>query len=344
MRAPLAPALQAVVLLGEQSAPLSDEGVAAGVDANRLTDIDTSRLRRALSPFLGRPLSRQLISLIEAAIVREYRGQGRPFVEVSTPEQEITRGVLQVRVVQFRLGAVAVQGGAPGEAQRIERSLRLTPGQPIDAEKLGQDLDWLARYPFRTIQPALSPGAAFGQTNLTLTEARQRPWRVYAGYANSGAPATSSDRIFIGGEIGGLLVPDSVLAVQITGAPDFWYANGKPFGRAHPAYESAAARYTLPLAPRQEVEISVNALQTNQAIEAFEERQNVTEISLGYRGALSNLLPLPGDVLAGVEAKRQSRHTFFGDVQVLGATADAFQVYVGWSLQARDPWGASSST
>ena len=88
-----------------------------------------------LRPYLGQPLSRKLIAEIEAAIARQYRDLDYPFVSLSTPEQEITGGVLQIRVVEFRTGKVAVKGAkSDAEAARL-RSRRgaakpATPSTP----------------------------------------------------------------------------------------------------------------------------------------------------------------------------------------------------------------------
>src|SRR5579875_2035674 len=87
---PIAGPLKALVLLGPQSPVRTGE--AAGVDTREVARLDNGRARRRLARFLGRPLSRRLISEIQAAITRWYRDQGYPFVSVSTPEQEISGG------------------------------------------------------------------------------------------------------------------------------------------------------------------------------------------------------------------------------------------------------------
>lgn len=338
---PLGMVLRSLVLLGPTSAPVSTTSF-GNVLTGDLRDINAKGLNHALKPFLGHSLSRHLVSQVEVAIVREYRRQGRPFVEVSTPEQELTYGVLLVRVVQFRMGTHTVKGASRDESRRIKSALRLEPGQPIDANRLEQDLNWLDRYPFRSLSPALSPGAAPGETDLTFVATHQRPWRVFVGYSNSGTEGTDYNRNFMGVEAGGLFNTDSLFAAQITGSPDFWVKDGWLFGEAHPAYESAAGRFTLPVAPRQEIEVSLDAVQTRERVQAFDVRQLTLEANLGYRGALSNLIALPGDALFGLEAKRQTRRTFFGDVDVLDGAVDVVQLYVGWSEIWRDRFGHSS--
>jgi hemolysin activation/secretion protein len=332
--------LTSIVLLGPTSSVAT--GLSSGVDTRAVARLNRSAARRSLRRFLGRSISRKLIGEIETAIVRAYRRQGFPFVEVSTPEQEISHGVLQIRVVEFRVGKLAVTGADARGAATIGRGLRTRPGDEIDSATLSQDLDWLNRYPDRIVSPTFTAGAALGETDLDLAVTSKRPWSLVAGFANSGSPATSEDRVFIGGSLAGHLLTDEVLSVQITGSPDFWADQGRPLSDRHPFYESAAGRLQVATAPRQDIELTLNAVETNEAVFPFVIRQQTLEATLGYRSALSDLVPLPGDVSGGVEVSRQARHTFFGGVSVLEPTVDIFQIYGDWSNHWSDRFGASS--
>lgn len=333
--------LAAIALLaaGDPVAENLEPGIAV---SPALTRVDPAKIKRALAGYLGKPLSRRLISQAEAKIVQAYRRRGFPFVEVSTPEQEIGQGALRIRVVEFRLAKLDVSGVSKGEAARVAKQIRLRPGQTIDSRRLSQDLDWLDRDPFESVQPAFTPGAALGDTNLDLAVAPRRPWRIEAGYSNAGASPSSQDRYFVDATVGIPRAPGAVLSLQLTASPDFWGWRGQPFGRAHPIYESAAGRFSTPLGPRQDLELTVDAVETNQPVEAFVVRQQTLEATLAYRAAVSNFLPAPGDIRLGIEAKSQRRMTFFGPVDVLNGAVNVYQVAVGWSDAWSDRWGRSS--
>ena len=336
---PIGPALAAIIILGPTTSPLAGTGI-KGLDLARVPRLNTPKGRAILGPFLGRLLSRKLIVEIETTIVREYRRLGYPFVEISTPQQEITGGVLQLRVLEFRLGRLAPIGA--GDARYIAQGVRLKPGDPIAIRRLAEDLDWLNRYPFRTLEPVFAPGAALGESDLTVKETRTKPWRIYAGYANSGTPGTGEDRYFVGAMVGGVPSHEAVISVQVTGSSDLWMRGVRLFPEAHPAYESVAGYMSLPLAPRQSLELSADAVETNQTVEAFVVRQRTSEGRLGYRTALSNFLPLAGDGEIGLEAKRQTRSTFFGGIDFLDANAEVYQLYGAWSRDWVDRLGQSS--
>jgi hemolysin activation/secretion protein len=320
---PIGPALAGLFLLGPAD-PVRTP--AAGIDTALIKRMDTAEGRALLTPFLGQPLSRKLIARVEAAIASYYRRGGFPFVSLSTPEQNITAGVLQVRVIEFHAGEVKVKGSKNPE--QIRKSIRLTKGGDIDADQLAQDLDWLNRYPYHHVEAVFSPGDAMGQSDLTLETTESRSYRVYAGYSNSGSPSTNWDRYFLGASVGDLLIPGSLASYQFTASPDAYR------GASDPSYLSHGARFSVPAGRRQDIEGTFDHVEMNTTNASFSSKQSIDELAFGYRSAISSVIPLPGDITAGIEAKRISQHTYFQGVDVRDGAAAVYQLYGGYS----DAW------
>jgi hemolysin activation/secretion protein len=342
---PIGPALKGLLVLGPgdvvRTAPITD--VVPGL----VPRLNTPKAWGLLRPYLGRPLSRKLIAEIEATIAKYYRQAGYPFVSISTPPQVIGGGVLQVRVVEFHDGTVTVVGVKGKAAERVRDAVRLQPGQPVSAPDLSADLDWLNRNPVHHVEAIFSPGDALGRTDLQLQTTESKPWQVYAGYANSGSSATGYDRYLLGGQIGGLLGADSLVSYQFTASPDFFDDQGKAFGDTeHPQYLSHGLRAAIPFAPRQEIEASFDHVESNTTSASsagpFAIRQDTDELSLGYRTSFSNFTTLPGDLSLGLEAKHETRKTFFTGVDVLNTAEEVYQVYLGWSGVFTDAHGRTS--
>ena len=324
---PIGPALSAIVLLGAADAVLP--AAAPGIDTARVSRLGGEALEKRLSHFLGRPLSRRLIAEIEAEIARHYRARGFPFVALAAPAQEVTTGTLQIRVVEFHAGDIAVSGAARTPATFITDRVRQRSGAPIDARQLSQDLDWLNRNPFRTTEAIFSPGDALGQSDLTLAVAETRPWRVYAGAATSGSRSTGEARLFAGLQAAPFAAaPDAVLSYQFTASDDL-------FGGGVAGYRSHAGIFDLGIAPRQALEITLNHVVTNQAVAVFDIRQKTAEASFGWRGAAGAI----GDLRVGVEARRSTRTVGFAGVPILDGSASIFQLYLGAERVLRDPLG-----
>ncbi|MHB8286054.1 MAG: ShlB/FhaC/HecB family hemolysin secretion/activation protein [Caulobacteraceae bacterium] len=332
--APIGPVLKAIIVLGPKDAVVT--GFTLGLDLSRAPRLDTPAGRSLLSPFVGQPLSKRLIGQIEAAVARYYRERRFPFVSFSTPPQELTGGVLQVRVVEFTAGKIDVTGSAGTPTRYIEDRIRLQPGQPIDTAQLSQDLDWLNRYPYRQVEAVFQPGDDFGRTDLDLRATSQRPFQADVGYANSGSPSTGWDRYFLGVTTALPFLQDATASYQFTASANFFADQaGRVFGdSAHPSYISHGLRLFVPTAPRQAIELTFDAVQTNVASDPFSIRQETYELALSYHSALSNFVRLPGDATFGLEAKRETRETLFDGIDALDRAINVYQLYGGWA----DAW------
>ncbi len=339
---PLGPTLSAIVILGPKDDPKKD--VTQAVDTSDVARLDNGQAHALLAQFIGRPISKKLVGEIAAQIVLYYRAAGFPFVSVTTPPQEITRGTLQFRVVEFMLHGVRIAGNTETPPEFLLSRLRVRSTEPIDANLLSQDLDELNRYPFRTIQVALTPAEEFGTTDLELNVTDLTPWSIYGGFANSGSPSTGWERILLGASIGSLLTQDSLLSYQFASSTNFWFADHNPFGNAgHPHYLSNAVTFDVPTRPRQAVELTLNVIDTNAESQTFFEiGSRIYEATLGYRLALSDQIDAPGDLRFGLEAKREERTTYFGTTNIGTAEVEIYQLYAGWTDVWSDDYGRGS--
>lgn len=313
-----------------------------GVTVGSVPGIAPQAAAAALSPFVGKPLTKALIVSMQRELASAWRKAGFPFVSVTVPPQEITSGVLTLRVVEFHAGKITVEGMA------VERNLagrvRLVPGDRIDAGALEQDLDWLNRNPYRHVEGAFAPGDALGASDFTLKVTEDKPWSVFAEYANTGSEATGRDRWSVGG---GAWIPelnDMTLSYRFTRSAEFWH-DGR-FGSldiAQPGYLSHAARIDLPTWPRQALSIAPNFVETNELIEGtpFSFDNQTFELPILYRSALSNLLPgrYWGDVYFGTEPKWVKRTTAFDGNEVASGTAGLFNIVLGWAADFNDTHG-----
>jgi hemolysin activation/secretion protein len=329
---PLGVNLRAIVLLAAKDKVARRK--AQGIEVDRIAGIDAAAVRARLAPFTGRPLTRKVIADAQAEVAAVYREAGRPF----------TRGVLQLRVIPFRLGAVKVAGAVATPESYIRERVRVTPGEPIEARRLETDLDWLNRNPFRQVEAVFGPGKDLALTDLTLQTTERKPWQVFGGYANSGTLLTDRDRFFLGATVANIPYTDVIASYQATGSKDFWGSDGL-FGDVETAkYMSHSGRLIVPLWPRSSLEIVGDFVQTNETNDPFRVKTQTSEVSAIYRTAVSNLLPIElGDWLAGIELKHEHRVTFFNEVDTgTHGNADVAQFVVGWNGRWTDRYGSNN--
>ncbi|MBO6717334.1 MAG: ShlB/FhaC/HecB family hemolysin secretion/activation protein [Rhizobiaceae bacterium] len=339
---PLGVNVSGIVLIGASG---SVSGAAApGVTVANLDNAPDEALRAALSRFVGQALSLGLISRIQTAVTDVWRSSGYPFVSVTIPPQEVTSGVLTLRVIEFRAGNITVAGAEGSHADRIRRSVRAEKGDRLNARQLGEDLNWLNRVGQRRVTAVFSPGAVGGAADLTLDVTQGRNPGFYVGWNNNGARATGLDRIFVGTSFWLPSLNDLTFTYQLTGSFDLW-ANPRriiPVKGDYPGYVSHSARIALPTWPRQVLEISPNFVATREMTSPVIAIENTTfEIPVIYRTAVSNIVPglFAGDIYGGVEFKKLYRTTFFSGVEVGSGEAGVFQIVLGWAHGIEDRLG-----
>lgn len=342
---PLVAQLSGITLIGTKDnlARKAKRGIRIGA----IGETARPALEQALAPFVGQPLSRKLIGEIQAAIAKVYREAGYPFVSVTLPPQEVTSGVLTLRVVEFRIGSVKVSGAADGMEAHFVRRVRAVPGERIAADALDEDLAWLNRYPYHVVNGVFSPGNELGLSTLNLEVTEQKPWQVFGGWSNTGTHGTGFDRYYAGFGAALVGVPQSFFSYQVTGSPDFWSNPGNVgAGSERPNYYSQAGRLAIATGARQGVEIAPSYVSTRQRSPntPFAYDSTVLEIPVIYRTAISNLVPdlYAGDLILGGAAKTISRGSYFTGIDIGGARAELFQMIVGWSATKFDAYGLTS--
>jgi len=157
-----------------------------------------SAFRDLAAPYVGQPLTRGRLNTLITAIIVHYRTHDRPVVDVIVPEQDIAGGVVQILLLESRVGAVTVTGNRWFSDREIRGYFHVQPGNQISAATMRADLEWANQNPFHTSDVVYQPGAAVGTTDIVLQTQDRFPVRVYAGYEDSGNTQTGFDRYLAG--------------------------------------------------------------------------------------------------------------------------------------------------
>jgi hemolysin activation/secretion protein len=329
-----APVLTGLLVLSDPKAVLA-EGTPAvkGVEVRGIEVLDTAGFKALLAARLGARLTDENRAGIVEEIVRFLRGQARAVADVSLPPQEITGGVLQVLVLQGKVGEVRVEGGRWFSPGAMAGQIGAQSGQDIDARKLLGDIDWLNRNPFRQVNLVYAKGAEFGQTDLVLQEIERFPLRVFAGYDDSGTPVTGNERLTAGLTWGSVFGGDGQLNYQYTADP------GLKWFRAH------SASLIQPLPWRHTMTVFGSYADTHGNLpQPFDLKGFNWQAGLRYEVPLPKLssarLSYQEAVVAGFDFKRSNSNLAFGGEQVFGTLTDGVQWTLGYNSSLKDPWGS----
>ncbi len=316
--------LNGLVLLGETQ-PVRSTG-SGRVTLDGITLVSDSALTARLQPLLGQPISEALLARIQAEVVGLYRNAGYPFVAVATPPQEITSGVLNLRVVPFRVSQITATGTTPEVEERLLDGIRQPIGQPVFAPVLEEDIEWLNRSPMRQVGAEFSPGAAPSTTDITLavTEMPKR-WTITGGLTNTGATTTGQNRLSVGLGYADLLRPGSLLSYRAT-------VSTETASNDDPAYLGQSILFTVPTGARQELSLAYNLTQTYEGPSPFLVDKRTSEFDVTWEAALSSFGSYPGNVLLGYSQQAQTNSLFFEPDFLLGSAAfTSREFFVGWN-------------
>ena len=330
-------------LRGIRFVPAKDAVRPAGASVASVRGVDRAAIevpapaefdRIAAAP-LGKPLSLASLNRLIRELVLLWRRNDRPVVDIIVPEQDITSGVLQLIVLEGRVGEIRVEGAQWFAPRKLARQVRLKPGDRIRASVLNADLDWLNNNSFRRVNLIYTPGSHPGATDLVLKTEDRLPVRVYLSYEDTGVePAPHRewlrDRWQLGANWGNAFGAGQLLSYQFTTSDDLKNV------RAH------AISYAVPLPWRHTVMLSAS----------YSESETTTGASvirgLGWGGSLRYLVPLPGaagfveSVSLGMDWSRSNSNLDFGGVTQYTEPVEIRQFAAEYQASLQDRWGAQA--
>lgn len=311
------------------------EGVEAfeGVRVEAVPLLQDKKFEPLITPYLGKPATLQSLSQLTRDVVLYCRRHDRPVVDVFVPEQDVTSGVVQVVVLEGKLGQLRVTGNEHFADELLLSKVRVQPGETFSAAQLRGDVDWLNLNPFRRVDVVFIPGAEPGQTDVELRVDDRVPFRIYAGYENTGTPFTDEDRLVAGFNWGNVLGLDHQLGYQFTSSPE------------PEEFSAHALTYLAPLPWRHALSVFASYAETEGEIGApFDMTGRSWQLGLRYAVPLDSCSErFDHELRFGFDFKQSNNNLLFGGDQVFDTTTDIAQFIVGYDATLTDDWGATSA-
>ena len=119
--------------------------------------------KQELTAYLGHPLTFKGLNEITAKVSAFYKRANHPLVDVVAPEQDVSSGVIQIVVNEFRVGEVRVQGNRWFSDNIVSAPITLQHGDTIDTQLLLGEVDAANANPFRRVDldlPTVQPSPA----------------------------------------------------------------------------------------------------------------------------------------------------------------------------------------
>jgi len=288
-------------------------------------------LRKSLSPYLGQPLTRYNILQIKKEIIEYYRSKDRPVIHVQIPEQNISSGILQVVIYESKIGQIVAKGNKHFSNKRITGYVQMKPGDPINAETLTQDLNWMNRNTFRQTDAFFTPGKAEGTTDIELLTKDRRTWRIYAGTDNTGLDQTGQERWFGGINFGNLFNWDQLFTYQFTAGNNYKDFNASTF------------QWTIPLPFRHILSFygGYSSVHTNNLEipfnPGFGTHGQSMQLSMRWDIPLPTWTSFLHEFTFGTDWKRTNNNLTFSGDEFFGNSVNLFQFVATYNLGYEDP-------
>lgn len=332
---PLTSHLRGILIVrGTQDVTRSGLGGISGVQT-RGVDLP-ERVEEVFQSRVGRSLTLGGLNQMVREAVLAYRRSDLPVVDVLVPEQEITSGVLQLVIIEGRLGNVVVEGASEEEAETLSRQIHMNRGEVIRESQLLEDLNWINRHPTRQVDLIYSPGGGYGETDIILRSEEYQEFSTFFAYENSGTALLGESRAIFGASWAGPIFFDlnSIFSYQFTtnfdNDNDLWGHSG-----VFSTYLPWRHQLTL-----------LGAYTSSNA--QFSSGENILFDTTGTnkQGSLRYAIPLPTfarvahEIEFGMDFKSSNTDLAFNQARVFDTTSEIVQYSLGYNILARDDSGA----
>jgi len=153
--------------------------------------ITTQELEKIVAPSIGKTLTLRELTEIAGLISEHYAAQGYILAQAYLPPQEIREGVVEIAILEGKVGNIAVTGNQRYKTSTILRAMEPVRERGIIHEAtLETALSELNDYPGLNVRAALKPGETRGLTDLELTARERIPYTFTADINNYGSNLT----------------------------------------------------------------------------------------------------------------------------------------------------------
>lgn len=170
-----------------------------------------------LTPYTGKARNFGHVQMALEALEGAYHRLGFNVVQVVLPEQELNQGVVQLRVVEAKLGKVRMQGNRYFDEANIRRSMPgLTEGQTPNIGEVSSSLKLVNENPVKKVTLQLASGDRDDEVDATLKVIDDKPWKIGASVDNSGNDNTGDTQLTMQYQHANVGGRDHVIGLQYT--------------------------------------------------------------------------------------------------------------------------------
>jgi len=160
-------------------APAGPRFLVRGFRVHGATVFSDEELAEILDPYNGREISSEELADIRAALTRLYVDHGYVNSGALVRDQDLTDGIVDIQIVEGRLGAIRVSGQRRFRESRLRDRIAVGLKPPLDLRKLENNLQLLQQDPrIERLHARLLPSERLGEATLLVRVEERRPYRL----------------------------------------------------------------------------------------------------------------------------------------------------------------------
>ncbi|MCM8784486.1 MAG: hypothetical protein NC818_06985 [Candidatus Omnitrophica bacterium] len=179
-----------------------------------VTYFKEGKIREIVSPYENKELSFREMQKIAELITELYRSSGYITSRAYIPPQDLREGVLEIRVLEGRMGDLEVKGNKYFKTKLFEKRITVEKGEPFDYDELRKNLTRINEHPDRLAKAVLTPGKERGETDVILEVQDRLPIHFGFDYDNFGSRFIHRDRLALTFDHNNLTGNDDLLSLK----------------------------------------------------------------------------------------------------------------------------------
>ncbi|MBI4784543.1 MAG: BamA/TamA family outer membrane protein [Oscillatoriophycideae cyanobacterium NC_groundwater_1537_Pr4_S-0.65um_50_18] len=149
-----------------------------------------------IAPYEGRSVTLEELRQLADALTQLYLDQGYLTSRAILVDQQISEGLVQIRVIEGALEAIDIEGVRRVKPQYVRDRIAQGGKTPVNQGRLEDQLRLLRLDPlFENIEASLRPGSAIGQSVLVVRVTEANAWIAGLGFDNYSPPSVGSERV-----------------------------------------------------------------------------------------------------------------------------------------------------
>lgn len=156
--------------------------------------LSASDRERLLKPYIDQCLGVSQLNELLKTITDYYIDKGLVTSRAYLPQQDLSKGRLQVLVVEGRLEGLKGASNSQLSDRELATVFPGKNGELLNLREIEQAIDQLNRLPSNQAQMELMPGDAIGGSSVLVKNNPQKPWRASLSRNNDGQKSTGEQQ------------------------------------------------------------------------------------------------------------------------------------------------------